>query len=114
MLLVGVLLIAFGYESLTNGQPSDGLILLCAGGIVLLIAAVYSTDWFEDVDNGLRIIQFIFLAALIGGIFGFVLYGPKESIVAALLVGFAAEIAGVFLALYFYFKSKQTQDTFGA
>jgi uncharacterized membrane protein YsdA (DUF1294 family) len=103
----GIFLMGLSYGSLSNGQPFDGLVLLCAGGIVLLIGVIYAADWYENIDYGLRIIESIFGAALVGGILGLVIYGPKESIGGALLVGFAAEIAGVFCAFYLYYRDKR-------
>jgi hypothetical protein len=35
------------------------------------------------------------------------MYGPREAIGGALLVGFAAEIAGSFCALYLYYRDKR-------
>ena len=98
---------ALCYGSFSNGQPFDGLVLLCAGGIVLLIGVIYAADWYENIDYGLRIIELIFGVALVGGILGFIMYGPKESIGGALLVGFAAEVAGVFCVFYLYYRDKR-------
>jgi hypothetical protein len=97
---------AMGYGSFSGGQQFDGLVLLCIGGIVLLIATVYAADWFENVDHGLGIITSILCAAAVGGIVGFAVYGPKELLVGALLVGFAAEIAGVLCAVYFNYRER--------
>lgn len=103
----GIFLMVLSHGSFSNGQPSDGLILLCVGGIVLLIGVIYGADWFENIDSGPRIIGLILGAAFVGGIVGFIMYGPRESIDGALLVGFAAEVAGVFCALYLYFRDRR-------
>lgn len=103
----GFFLMALGYGSFSNKQPFDGLVLLCAGGIVLLMGLIYTAEWYENIDYGLRIIESIFVATLVAGILSFFTYGPKESVVAVLLMGFAAEVAGAFCALYLHYRDNR-------
>ena len=106
----GILLMALSYGSFSGGQPLDALILLCGGGIVLLSASVYLSDWYLDIENGMRIIVATFFAALLAGFVTFAVYGPKESIVGALMVGFVGEIAGAFCAVYLHHRDKAKID----
>jgi len=106
----GILLMALSYGSFSGGQPFDALILMCGGGIVLLSASVYLSDWYLDIENGMRIIVAILFAALLAGFVTLAAYGPNESIAGALMVGFVGEIAGALCAVYFYHRDKAKID----
>jgi hypothetical protein len=102
--LVGVFFIFLGYNQFSYRQPFDGLVLASVGGIIFLMGVVYSAEWFQNLIHSFRIIQAIFFVTLVAGIISFFIYGPKEAIVAASLVGFTAEVTGTFFGLYFYIK----------
>jgi branched-subunit amino acid ABC-type transport system permease component len=89
---------------ISNGQTFEGLVFLAGGGMALLAAIVYLGGWYENIDYGLRIIQAIFVVAVIGGISGYLLYGLREAIGGAILVGFVMEVGGILLAIYLYYR----------
>jgi len=97
-----------GYYQFSYSQ-FEGLVFLSMGGLLFLIGVVYLSEWFENLTYSMRIIQAIFFAALVAGVLGFFIYGPEESIAAALFVGFAAEVAGTFCALGFYIKEHREE-----
>lgn len=103
--LFGILLMVLGYNQFSYRQPFDGLVLTSGGGIMLLMGLVYSAEWFENIVYSLRIIESIFFATLVAGILSFFIYGPKESVAAALVVGFAAEVTGLFARFISTIKS---------
>ena len=99
----------FGYYQFSYRQPFDGLVLASVGGIIFLMGVVYSAEWFQNLIHSFRIIQAIFFVTLVAGILSFFIYGPKESIVAASLVGFKAEVTGTFCGLCFYIKEHKEE-----
>jgi hypothetical protein len=95
---------AISYGFFSNGQSLDGFILLCAGGAALLAGVVYLTGWYENIDYGLTIIGSILGTAVAGGILGCIMYSVKGAVGGAILVGFVAEVVGVFCAFYLYHR----------
>jgi branched-subunit amino acid ABC-type transport system permease component len=107
LFLDGIFLTALGCLFISNGQTYEGFVLLAGGGMALLAAIVYLGGWYENIDYGLRIIQAIFVVAVVGGISGYLLYGLREAIGGAILVGFVMEVGGILLAIYLYYRDER-------
>lgn len=73
----------------------------------LVTAGVYFSDWFENLDESMKIITFTWVAPFVGTLVGYILdtwQGAAFGIVIAVLV---ADAIAVPTSVYLYFRDKR-------
>jgi MFS family permease len=105
------LLFVLGGELYREGQYFAGLVLFGMTGILVLGVIVYSAEWFQNLDQSLRIFQLIFIISIIGGAAGLFLYGMEGAVFGWTYTFLFAQLAGAICAVFLRYKDeKETRE----
>jgi hypothetical protein len=88
------------YCSVQDGRIFAGLVLF-GWGAILLLAVVYSLDWFQNLDQSLRIFQIVLVISVFGGVAGLFLYGMEGGVLGWTYTLLFAELGGAVSAIFF-------------
>jgi MFS family permease len=92
-------------------QYFAGLVLFGMAGILALGVIVYSTEWFQNLDQSLRIFQLIFVISIVGGAAGLFLYGMEGAVFGWTYTFLLAQLAGAVCAIFLRYRDeKETRD----
>jgi hypothetical protein len=79
------------------GVAIDGFITAC----------VYVSDWFQDLDESMRIITFVWVAPFVGMFVGLDLDGLPGATLALAIAVLAAQAVAVPVSVYLYLRDKR-------
>jgi hypothetical protein len=88
------MLLVFGSDLYRTEQYFAGLVLFGMASILVLGVLVYSTQWFQNLDHSLGIIQLILGLSVVGGIAGFFLYGMEGAVFGWTYTLLCAQLVG--------------------
>jgi CHASE2 domain-containing sensor protein len=95
-----IFIVVFGIELYRTGEYFAGLAFFGMAGILVLGVAVYSMEWFQNLDQSLRIFQIIIVTSVIGGAAGLFLYGMEGAVFGFTYTFLGAQLAGTVSALF--------------
>lgn len=106
-----ILSLVFGGKLFMEGEYIGGLLFCGIGGIVLLGVAVYSSEWFLNLDQSMRIFTLIFGVSVVGGVAGFLFYGMEGAVFGWIYTLLGAQLAGAICALFIRYRDeKETRE----
>jgi peptidoglycan/LPS O-acetylase OafA/YrhL len=106
-----ILCLVFGGALFMEGQYVGGLLFSGIAGVFLLGVVVYSAEWFENLDQSMRIFTLIFGVSFVGGVAGFLLYGMEGAVFGWIYTLLGAQIVGAVCALVFRYRDeKETRE----
>ena len=105
------MLLVFGGDLYRTGEHFAGLVLFGMAGILVLGVIVYSSEWFQNLDQSLRIFQLIFVLSVVGGAAGLFLYGMEAAVFGWTYTFLFAQLAGAICAVFLRYKDeKETRE----
>jgi uncharacterized membrane protein len=104
-----ILILVFGLKLYTTGEPFAGLVLFGMAGILVLGIIVYSMEWFQNLDQSLRIFQIIIVMSVIGGVAGLLLYGMEGAMFGWTYTFLCAQLAGAISALFLRHRDEREE-----
>ena len=106
-----ILFLIIGGELYKQGEYFAGLVLFGMTGILVLGIVVYSMEWFQNLDQSLRIFQLTFVISIIGGAAGLFLYGMEGAVFGWTYTFLFAQLAGAVCALFLRYRDeKETRE----
>ncbi len=106
-----ILSLVFGGDLFKEGQYVGGLLFCGIGGIFLLGVVVYSTEWFQNLDQSMGIFTLILAASVVGGVVGFLLYEMEGAVFGWIYTLLGAQIVGAVCALFIRYRDeKETRE----
>ena len=105
------LFLVIGGELYKEGESFAGLVLFGMAGIIVLGIIVYSMEWFQNLDQSLRIFQLIFVISIVGGVAGLFLYGMEGAVFGWTYTFLFAQLAGAVCAIFLRYRDeKETRE----
>jgi hypothetical protein len=101
------LCLVFGGALYREEQYFAGIVLFGIAGILLLGVVVYSAQWFQNLDQSLRIFQLMLGLSIVGGVAGLVLYGMEGAVFGWTYTLLCAELVGAVCALFFRYRDEK-------
>jgi MFS family permease len=108
-IFVIILILVFGIELYRTGEYFAGLVLFGMAGILVLGVVVYSMEWFQNLDQSLRIFQIILITSVIGGVVGLFLYGMGGAVFGWTYTFLCAQLAGAVCALFLRYRDEREE-----
>ena len=108
-LLSIIFFVVFGIELYKTGESFAGLVLFGMAGILVLGIVVYSMDWFQNLDQSLRIFQIVIITSVIGAAAGLFLHGLEGAVFGWTYTFLGAQLAGVVSALFFRYRDEREE-----
>jgi len=106
-----ILFLIIGGELYKQGEYFAGLVLFGMTGILVLGIVVYSMEWFQNLDQSLRIFQLTFVISIIGAAAGLFLYGMEGAVFGWTYTFLFAQLAGAVCALFLRYRDeKETRE----
>ena len=102
-----ILFLVFGGDLFVEGQYFAGLLFFGIAGIFLLGVVVYSTEWFQNLDQSMGIFTLILGASVVGGAAGFFLYGMEGAVFGWTYALLCAQIVGAICALFLRYRDER-------
>jgi drug/metabolite transporter (DMT)-like permease len=103
------LFLVFGIAFYREDQYSAGLVFFGGAGILLLGVVVYSTEWFQNLDQSMRIITLIFGVSVVGGFAGLLLHGLEGAVFGCTYSFLGAQLAGAVCALFIRYRDEREE-----
>jgi len=102
-----IFFVVFGIELYRTGESFAGLVLFGMAGILVVGVVVYSMEWFQNLDQSLRIFQIIIVTSVIGGAAGLFLYGMEGAVFGWTYTFLCAQLAGAVCALFLRYRDER-------
>jgi hypothetical protein len=102
-----ILLLVFGGDLFVEGQQFAGLLFFGIAGIFLLGVVVYATEWFQNLEQSMRIFTVIFGVSFVGGVAGFLLYGMEGAVFGWIYTLLGAQLVGAICALFLRYRDER-------
>jgi uncharacterized membrane protein len=102
-----ILILVFGIDLYRMGEYFAGLVLFGMAGILVVGVVVYSMEWFQNLDQSLRIFQIIIVTSVIGGAAGLFLYGMEGAVFGWTHTFLCAQLAGAVCALFLRYRDER-------
>ena len=108
-IFVIIFIVVFGIELYRTGEYFAGLVLFGMAGILVLGVIAYSMEWFQNLDQSLRIFQLVIVMSVIGGVAGLLLYGMEGAVFGWTYTFLCAQLAGAVSALFLRYRDEREE-----
>jgi hypothetical protein len=102
-----ILSLVFGGKLFMEREYVGELLFCGIGGIVLLGVVVYAAEWFQNLEQSMRIFTLIFGVSVVGGVAGFLLYGLEGAVFGWAYTFLGAQLVGAICALFLRYRDER-------
>ena len=106
---ISVIFLVMGYKLYSLGDQAQqiGLAFLGLALYGLIVAAVYVSDWFRDLDESMNIMLFTLGAAFSGALVGLILNGVLGATLGMVIAVLVAQAIAVPISVYLYLRDER-------